>query len=155
MFEPKIYYPNKSNPKSELYARLMKQCTDIGIEIIDTFPNDNELSKFNIFIDGIFGFSFKPPVRGEWEDRLKSINKISKDYKIPIVAIDIPSGCNVDQTDWQNNDLFLNAHMLISLSAPKLCAKNYKGIHYLGIFFNFLCFFLWFSLGDVTICVVL
>ena len=49
---------------------------------------------------------------------------------VPIVAIDIPSGWDVEEGDAQGRGL--NAAMLISLTLPKKGVKNFKGIHYLG-----------------------
>jgi NAD(P)H-hydrate epimerase len=46
-----------------------------------------------------------------------------------IVSVDIPSGWDVEKGNLGNT---FNPNMLISLTLPKLCAKNYKGIHYLG-----------------------
>lgn len=49
--------------------------------------------------------------------------------KIPIVAVDIPSGWDVDKGPTKEG---LRADMLVSLTAPKLCAKGFKGRHFLG-----------------------
>jgi NAD(P)H-hydrate epimerase len=46
------------------------------------------------------------------------------------VAIDIPSGWDVEEGDKQGRGL--NAAMLISLTLPKKGAKDFKGVHYLG-----------------------
>ena len=80
---------------------------------------------------GVFGYSFKGPLRGSWKDRFPIINDICSTNKIPIVAIDVPSGWNIDQGPHEN-DICLNVDILVSLSAPKYCAKKFKGIHYLG-----------------------
>jgi len=54
-------------------------------------------------------------------------------YAFPIViySIDIPSGWDVEQGKLTDCDL--EPTLLISLTAPKLCAKHFKGkYHYLG-----------------------
>lgn len=71
--------------------------------------------------------------------------------KIPIISIDIPSGWNVEKGPEDVNHILPN--MLISLTgdlliyyvkictnfiafciaAPKLCAKQFQGTHYLGM----------------------
>jgi hypothetical protein len=49
----------------------------------------------------------------------------------PIVAVDIPSGWDVEAGDV--NSLGLHPDMLVSLTAPKLCAQQFGGRHhYLG-----------------------
>jgi NAD(P)H-hydrate epimerase len=46
------------------------------------------------------------------------------------VAIDIPSGWDVEEGDKQGRGL--NAAMLISLTLPKKGVKDFKNVHYLG-----------------------
>jgi NAD(P)H-hydrate epimerase len=46
-----------------------------------------------------------------------------------IASVDIPSGWDVEKGNINHT---FNPHMLISLTLPKLCAKDFKGIHYLG-----------------------
>lgn len=49
----------------------------------------------------------------------------------PIVAVDIPSGWHVEQGDESGEGL--RPDMLVSLTAPKLCARHFSGrFHYLG-----------------------
>ncbi len=49
--------------------------------------------------------------------------------KVKIVSVDIPSGWDVDKGNL--NSTFY-PDMLISLTLPKLCAKDFQGLHYLG-----------------------
>jgi NAD(P)H-hydrate epimerase len=46
-----------------------------------------------------------------------------------IGCIDIPSGWDVEKGNIQN---VFTPDLLISLTLPKLCAKHFKGMHYLG-----------------------
>ena len=110
----------------------------IGIE------SEDILSKYDIIVDGVFGFSFKGPIiqdetklkkgRENWYKIFNTINIVSNKYKIPVFAIDVPSGWNIDMTTLPNinNDIYIKADVLISLSFPKICAKLFKGVHYLG-----------------------
>lgn len=51
--------------------------------------------------------------------------------KTPVASIDIPSGWDVEQGDV--NALGLRPDLLISLTAPKICARKFEGrFHYLG-----------------------
>ena len=48
-----------------------------------------------------------------------------------MASVDIPSGWDVEGGDV--NQLGLSPDLLISLTAPKICAKHFKGkFHYLG-----------------------
>ena len=46
-----------------------------------------------------------------------------------IASIDVPSGWNIDKGNLENT---FSPDLLVSLTLPKLCAKNFNGIHYLG-----------------------
>lgn len=45
-------------------------------------------SEYDLIVDGIFGFGFKPPIREPFGEILMAL----KTTKIPIVSIDVPSG---------------------------------------------------------------
>ena len=50
----------------------------------------------------------------------------------PIVSVDIPSGWDVEKgPELENKDLYFMPEMLVSLTAPKLCAKYFKGPHHI------------------------
>eukprot|EP00494_Astrolonche_serrata_P019839 UN20053 len=80
----------------------------------------------------MFGFSYKPPLRKPFDEIIPILNKCDK----PIFAIDIPSGWNVEKGNSNNEkeSLLMNKKNdgLISLTAPKLGVKEFKGVHYVG-----------------------
>lgn len=123
-----IYYP-KRTPKP-LYENLLEQCKRFNVCIIDTLPPQKELSnKYNVLVDALFGFSFKPPVRDELKPALNALIET----EVPVCSVDIPSGWHVEKGP--SAEIALKPALLISLSAPKLCArpeilKDAK--HYLG-----------------------
>ncbi len=47
-----------------------------------------------------------------------------------LVSVDIPSGWDVEEGNVLG--LGLEPHMLVSLTAPKLCARFFAGVHYVG-----------------------
>lgn len=57
-----VYYPKRTpNP---LYENLLLQCEKFGVNIIEQLPPPENLkNEYNILVDALFGFSFKPPVR--------------------------------------------------------------------------------------------
>jgi len=77
-------------------------------------------------VDAIFGYSFsgevKPPF-GQVLARLKPL-------KQPLASVDIPSGWDVERGNV--NCQSFEPELLVSLSAPKLCAKHFRGKHFLG-----------------------
>ncbi|XP_012286862.1 NAD(P)H-hydrate epimerase isoform X1 [Orussus abietinus] len=123
-YAPEIYYPKRTS--NRLYENLLHQCTENDIPIVESTEKFKELNKNIVIIDALFGFSFKPPVR----DEFVPIMNILKSTVIPICSIDIPSGWNVENGPSKGD---INPETLISLTAPKMCARHFKGkYHYLG-----------------------
>ncbi|OQR90025.1 NAD(P)H-hydrate epimerase-like [Thraustotheca clavata] len=129
-FNPEVLYPKA--PNNPLYLRLVKQCEDLDIpfhskELSSSYIDD----RYSMILDGIFGFSFKGDVRAPFDTVLNSLRSSSK----PIVSIDIPSGWDVENGNVSG--VGLCPKILISLTAPKLCARHFieKGndrSHYVG-----------------------
>lgn len=133
--------------RSQLYQNLIKQCQSFQVVVEQgaglTDKLETLMAGCDLQIDAIFGFSFKPPNRNETIARLLQ-EMHTNSVRMPIVSIDIPSGWHVEMgcsklTDWQH-DLdeslkipALQPDCLVSLTAPKLCAKDFTGRHhYLG-----------------------
>ena len=127
--EVDILYP-KRNTKNELYKRLVIQCENYGINIMDkTFETIEEyekmFDKYDFIVDALFGFSFK----GEIRQPFKTIIDAMKKFENKIISVDIPSGFDI------NNGNIFNTFVpkgLISLTLPKLCSKSFTGEHFLG-----------------------
>jgi len=111
-----------------LYQNLAHQCLKHGIQSLTVCPTALDIdSNYDIVVDALFGFSFKPPIR----DTMVPIMTALADTKIPCCSIDIPSGWNVDNGPPADGPI-IRPSLLISLSAPKNCVKHYDGIHFLG-----------------------
>lgn len=140
-FKPFIYYPKRTD--KPLFDSLVTQCTLMDIPFLDACPDELTVSKYRLIADGLFGFSFKPPVR----ETFKDVMNLMVETDVPIVSVDIPSGWNVETGPEGENSI--KPFMLISLTgdknvqtkfcflvyyfpAPKLCAQHFKGVHYLG-----------------------
>merc|ERR1712137_655421 len=116
----------------DLYLRLTKQCKTLDIPVhddVEEFKNNKMNDNWELIVDALFGFSFKPPVRKPFDTLLPLMKEMSK--KIPVVSVDIPSGWNVDNGPDENVADFQPA-TLVSLTAPKLGATHFSGNHWLG-----------------------
>lgn len=124
-FVPSIFYPKRTN--KDLYYNLAHQCQAMDIVFLDALPTEDDVNKtFDLIVDALFGFSFKPPVRPEFEDVLRTLKHTS----VSLCSVDIPSGWNVETGPPEDG---LQPEMLISLTAPKKCAQHFQGkYHYLG-----------------------
>jgi NAD(P)H-hydrate epimerase len=97
-------------------------------------------SSFALIIDAIFGFSYKPPLREPFDEVLMKLSQCTK----PIISIDIPSGmlyCDIIfmfyiiigwdvETGPIAHTPCIRPDTLISLTAPKMCAKYFTGRHH-------------------------
>lgn len=112
-------------PTKGLYVRLCKQCTQLGIPFVSALENQQQ-PPFDVIVDGIFGFSFQGPVKSPYHTLIAQLNAA----QVPIVAIDVPSGWDIEKGPTEC--CIEQAQVLISLTAPKLCAKHFTGKHYVG-----------------------
>eukprot|EP00405_Crypthecodinium_cohnii_P014201 CAMPEP_0206445938 /NCGR_PEP_ID=MMETSP0324_2-20121206/15828_1 /ASSEMBLY_ACC=CAM_ASM_000836 /TAXON_ID=2866 /ORGANISM="Crypthecodinium cohnii, Strain Seligo" /LENGTH=275 /DNA_ID=CAMNT_0053914293 /DNA_START=126 /DNA_END=953 /DNA_ORIENTATION=- len=138
-YSPKVIYPKMESiiAKNDLYKRLTKQLGQLGIPIIDDWQRPCK-GDADIIVDTIFGFSFKG-FRGGGQDApyddivdfLGSEEGAPNAMGVPLICVDIPSGWDVETGPTAAKAL--RPDMLLSLTAPKLCALNFKGdFHYLG-----------------------
>ncbi|CAH1790225.1 unnamed protein product, partial [Owenia fusiformis] len=124
-YKPTIFYPKR--PNKPLFVNLVNQCEKFDIPFLSYIPAETSLLKdhYNFIIDALFGFSFKGPVRPEFAEILERLQQL----ETPICSIDVPSGWDVEDGDPAG----LKPEFLISLTAPKKCAKLFTGkYHYLG-----------------------
>ncbi|GAB5586318.1 hypothetical protein Unana1_01218 [Umbelopsis nana] len=119
-YRPSIFYPKQSS--KDLYKRLVTQCNNLEIPFVEkAVPEQSDL-----IIDALFGFSFSGDVRDPFKDIVHNL----KTTTVPIVAVDIPSGWDVELGNVNNQ--FFSPDTLVSLTAPKLCAQQFKGRHFIG-----------------------
>ena len=124
-FNPVVFYPKRTS--KTLYENLTTQCERMEIPFINEWPSsvDELNASYNLVVDALFGFSFKPPVRPQFEPVIDLLKRCS----IPIASIDVPSGWDVEKGDPDG----IQPEMLISLTAPKICARQFKGkFHFVG-----------------------
>ena len=125
--DPVIFCPKRA--KSPVMERLFAQVEALNVPLLDTLPSPDAVSKdYSAVLDCLFGFSFKLPVRKPFDDILKALVEVST----PLISLDIPSGWDVDQGPGEvSEEMRLQPETLISLTAPKLCAKHFKGKHHI------------------------
>lgn len=88
----------------------------------------DDLSSYYAIIDAIFGFSFN--AKGGVKKPFDEILDLLRNSKVPILSVDVPSGWDVESGDIHG--IGVSPTVLVSLTAPKLCARNFEGLHYLG-----------------------
>jgi NAD(P)H-hydrate epimerase len=114
---------------SGIQPRLVRQLRQLDIDITETIP-DHLADKCDVIVDSIFGYSFKGDIRAPYDAAIAAIK--ATEGRVSLVAVDIPSGWDVERGDTTGQGLQPN--VLVSLSAPKLCARSLASgtVHYLG-----------------------
>jgi len=123
-YHPEVFYPKRT--QKPLYQNLTTQCLRYEIAVLDQMPEASDLnSRYSLIVDALFGFSFVGPPRPQFAIILDTL----KASDVPIISIDVPSGWDVEN----GNPEGLKPDGLISLTAPKKCAKLFQGrFHWLG-----------------------
>ena len=136
-YMPLIVYP-KYNAEKRLFRNLVSQCKALGIPIIPELNESDSrhsLNTFDVILDAVFGFSFKPErgVRAPFDIPLRLMRDDgSGRFVPPVISVDIPSGWDINAGDV--NGIGVTPSALISLTAPKKFAQNLpSGVrHFLG-----------------------
>ncbi|KAL3671877.1 hypothetical protein V7S43_002545 [Phytophthora oleae] len=127
-YSPSILYPKRS--AKPLFQGLVTQCEQLKIPFIEQIQDASAVdAAYDLILDGIFGFSFSGSIRPPFDHVVGTLQMC----QTPIVSIDIPSGWHVEKGN--EDGVGLEPKMLISLTAPKLCAKFFTGpdkVHYVG-----------------------
>lgn len=137
-FQPIVVYPKRST-KSH-FINLVQQLDDLDIPILDEIPatttdgDDNEKTKYDIIVDAIFGFSFRGTApREPFATAISQMITLQTEQKSLLVSVDVPSSWNVDGGDMtEEGSGKFQPDVLISLTAPKLSSKQFKGRHFVG-----------------------
>lgn len=118
--------------KSQLFQNLVTQCNKMEISFLADF-NSIQWSNVKIVVDALFGFSFRPPVRAEFNDILKKLSTLDS-HEHKLVSVDIPSGWHVeDGPSTDGKTPIIRPDCLVSLTAPKTCVTHFTGsYHWLG-----------------------
>lgn len=129
-YRPTVFYPVKSNMAS-ICDSLSRQCESLDLPFLSYFPSESHLiqDSYNLVVDALFGFRFKPPVKDTFASVIETLKKV----EIPICSVDVPSGISHDRF-WKISSLFF-IDCLISSYVLLIFSCCFKGR------FNFLFFF--------------
>lgn len=120
-YEPIVFYPKRGG-REPFYGQLVKQLEFFNVPVLSQNENWLQLldkEKTVCIVDSMFGFSFHPPLKAPFDDILTHLKMHEKD--IPIVAVDVPSGWDVDNGPLDENAI--QPSTLVSLTVPKPCAN--------------------------------
>lgn len=96
----------------------------------DTAADEQNLDWFDAVVDAIFGFSFKGEAREPFKSCIADMIYAQSELKSKIISVDVPSGWDVNDGDVTGSNF--HPDVLVSLTAPKLCTRFFRGKHYVG-----------------------
>ena len=114
-----VVFPKQ--PGKPLFQNLVKQCEDLSIPVVKDMVDD--LARFDVVLDAVFGFSFYGVPRAPFDTILQDL----EDTSVPLVSVDTPSGWHVE--DGPTGPVKLKPDVLVSLTAPKKCSSHFDGRH--------------------------
>lgn len=133
-YKPSVFYFRKSDK----FSHLETQMKSFGVPVYTPELEKDEVNliekliyEHHLIVDAMFGFSFRPPLRTPFDRIIPLLNESKK----PVVAVDLPTGWDVDSgpnVDSVDQSQILKPEVLVSLTAPKPASKFFKGVHYLG-----------------------
>jgi ADP-dependent NAD(P)H-hydrate dehydratase / NAD(P)H-hydrate epimerase len=95
---------------------------DQRVEVLDVVAPKTDLPKLEaalryqpaLVIDGLFGIGLSRPLNGGWKKIIAAVNQ----SKIPVLAVDVPSGLNADTGKPQG--AAIEAAVTLTVGAPKI-----------------------------------
>ncbi len=106
----------KAGEATEALTRLRAETPHTELhEISDASQLTPLLTQGHLLIDAVVGTGFQPPLRGLAAEARDAVNHSS----IPVVAVDLPSGCDADSTA-QTADGAFRADAVVTFTAPKM-----------------------------------
>ncbi len=126
--EVHLYSPS---PRAELDENL-QLCRKRGIAIADDHASlKSLLSSVDVIIDAFFGTGKSRPLDGAFKQALLTLKEArSRDKKLKVVALDLPSGLNADTG--AVDDACVPADLTITLGYPKQGLFTFPGAGVLG-----------------------
>lgn len=131
-YKPSICYPKRNTEPP--FAGLVTQLESLSVPFLPVEDLPVQLSSdFEIIVDAIFGFSFHGNPRPPFDSLIRRLVSIKNQQRTHekaavIISVDVPSGWHVVEGDICGEGI--EPDMLVSLTAPKLCAKMFCGLHH-------------------------
>lgn len=129
--EADVVYPKPSSKGH--FVNLIQQCRDVGVPILNEVPTrDGSNNKYDVVVDAVFGFSFDSAstIREPFATAIRDMIRLRNECDATVISVDVPSGWDVDGGDLTGMNF--NPDVLVSLTAPKLSSKKFRGRHFVG-----------------------
>jgi NAD(P)H-hydrate epimerase len=128
-YQADVLCPRATSPQ---HARLISLCAALGIPVHSALSGLMPLQgRFSFVVDAVLGFSSRGALRAPFDEIMGAVVESG----LGVIAVDIPSGWEVDQAQPPAPYAYM-PQALLSLTASKPCAEHFErsgGKHYLGL----------------------
>lgn len=100
---------------AEMYRQLGFRATILKSEEEIASELQRALARTDLILDAVLGTGFKPPVSPLYAKAIQAVNA----SKLPIVAVDVPSGADSDSLQPQSGETIARAGAAVTFTAPK------------------------------------
>jgi NAD(P)H-hydrate epimerase len=105
-------------------------CRIQKLEVHDGTETLPDLSDVSLVVDGLFGIGLNRDLSVDWRDFISKLNDATQLLRIPVLAVDVPSGLDADTG--QPRGAAVRADYTLTFGAPKTglileCASEYVG----------------------------
>jgi NAD(P)H-hydrate epimerase len=105
-------------------------CRIQKLEVHDGTETLPDLSDVSLVVDGLFGIGLNRDLSVDWRDFISKLNDATQRLRIPVLAVDVPSGLDADTG--QPRGAAVRADYTLTFGAPKTglileCASEYVG----------------------------
>lgn len=124
-YEPAVYTGSITN-KYMTQIAVNDFLSERNIPYYDFLPSTLSFY-FSVVVDALLGMGFDG---GDIREPFWDVFEMLVSIELPVASVDVPSGWDLTlgprEVD-RSADTFVKPDLLVSLAAPKLCAKNFKG----------------------------
>jgi NAD(P)H-hydrate epimerase len=103
------------NPEAAL-PEFQRRTGTLPVTGFSASKGDSLKARPTLLIDGLFGIGLDRPLDEGWKKFLAAVNQ----SKIPVLAVDVPSGLSADTGDPVSPDAAIEAAVTLTVGAPKI-----------------------------------
>src|SRR5581483_1486372 len=125
--------PETFSPDAQaMYRRLVRGTGRAGSVLVCSNRNDltQALAKSSLIVDALFGTGLTKPITGLHRDAIETINEASATRRVPVIAVDMPSGIHADTGEMMG--AAVRATATVTFGLPKVGLYSGAGIDHAG-----------------------
>ena len=124
-----VVHPNQ---RAQEFGNLVQQCQAVGVPVLDDMPDNAD--KYRVIVDAMGGGVVEGILEEPFPTIVHQINAVRHATPTPVtvISVDVPCGWDLDQGGFVRAGTRLEPDVLVSLTAPKECARGFEGRHFVA-----------------------